>query len=127
MNKLVLLILTGVISVCLTGSPCRGKAATSNTAVDALFPQQDNTAQSQLNEGSSGHKLPNSPESPKTLAKRLDIIETRLGSTTRQSSPAATIERRLADIEKRLDRLEQQYNRIQQMEQRIRKMEAQRY
>lgn len=127
MKRLMPLIVFAVMYLFVSGTLGRTGGAASDDAVDTLFPQQNAAAQSKIDSGKSGNKLSPAADSQKIAAKRLDIIESRLGPVTRQLTPKTTIERRLADIEQRLDRLELQYNRIQQMEQRIRKMEAQRY
>lgn len=123
----MLLLFTGLTSVFLIGYPYCGKAVASDNAADTLFPQQNVAAPEKNDTGKSHDKIDPPADSVQVTRKRLDAIESRLGTATRQPTPATTIERRLADIEQRLDRLELQNNRIQQMEQRIRKIEAQRY
>ena len=104
----------------LPGTPIQAQPA--GTVADAVFSTPTVPAPAKEIPPAGGAPANLAPVDPQ-LQKRLDAIETRLGSATRPASMNYNFERRLADLEKRVQQLEQQTVRLQQLDQRVRRLE----
>ena len=92
-------------------------------AADSVFPASAGTVPAKAPGRSTALADTELEMSVQQLQKRLDAIETRLGSSSRPPSITYNLERRLADLEKRIQQLEQQTARLQQLDQRVRRLE----
>lgn len=117
------LIISATAVALLWLAPVRAAPPPAADAADSVFSSSSDTAPAKAPGNSpvlAGAEL---EKTVQQLQKRLEAIETRLGTSSRPPSITYNMERRLADLERRIQQLEQQTARLQQLDQRVRRLE----